>query len=225
MARWLGVLVVGERPVRRIGATEVRVAMTEAATHFVGPATFQALTGLTQQCAIIFADGNLGPTDTLVAQGLAPSYTDEWILGASHRIGDWTFVGIFTAASIVGIVLGTWLLTELLLPVIRESADGRVITMSSAGSPSISAMTETGNFWENCELMSTAPPSSARSLSSPVSADALRGTISDSSRPAVRWILSLSASRALPKPGKRPFALLPALVALASRSTTASVRH
>ena len=30
-------------------------------------------------------------------------------------------------------VLGTWLLTELLLPVIRESADGRVITMSSGG--------------------------------------------------------------------------------------------
>jgi hypothetical protein len=55
------------------------------------PAAFQAHTGLTQQCAIVFADGTLGPTDTLVAQGLAPSYTDEWILGASHRMGDWTF--------------------------------------------------------------------------------------------------------------------------------------
>jgi hypothetical protein len=55
------------------------------------PAAFQALTGLTQQCAIIFADGTAGPTDTLVAQGLAPSYTDEWILGLSHRMGDWTF--------------------------------------------------------------------------------------------------------------------------------------
>ncbi|WP_328598244.1 TonB-dependent receptor [Croceibacterium salegens] len=55
------------------------------------PAAFQTLTGLSQQCAIIFADGTQGPTDTLVAQGLAPSYSDEWLLGISHRTGDWKF--------------------------------------------------------------------------------------------------------------------------------------
>ena len=44
-------------------------------------------------CAAVFSDGTLGPTDTLVAEGLAPSYTDEWILGVSHRMGDWT-VGV-----------------------------------------------------------------------------------------------------------------------------------
>ncbi|MGV3554517.1 MAG: TonB-dependent receptor [Croceibacterium sp.] len=42
-------------------------------------------------CDSVYSDGTLGPTDTLVSQNLAPSYTDEWIIGLSHRMGDWTF--------------------------------------------------------------------------------------------------------------------------------------
>ena len=42
-------------------------------------------------CAAVFADGTLGAVDTLVNADLAPSYTDEWLLGISHRMGDWTF--------------------------------------------------------------------------------------------------------------------------------------
>ena len=42
-------------------------------------------------CSSISSDGVLGPTDTLVSSTLQPSFTDEWILGLSHRMGDWTF--------------------------------------------------------------------------------------------------------------------------------------
>ena len=43
------------------------------------------------RCRTVFADGLLGPTDTLVAEGLKPSESDEYILGLSHRFGDgWT---------------------------------------------------------------------------------------------------------------------------------------
>lgn len=42
-------------------------------------------------CFSVLSDGVQGPTDTLVSSTLAPSYTDEMLLGASHRIGGWTF--------------------------------------------------------------------------------------------------------------------------------------
>ena len=45
-------------------------------------------------CYQIFSDGLLGPTDTLVAEGLKPSQTDEFILGASHRFGGGWTVGV-----------------------------------------------------------------------------------------------------------------------------------
>jgi hypothetical protein len=42
-------------------------------------------------CYAVYGDGELGPTDTLVAQGLKPSESTEFILGLSHRFGDgWT---------------------------------------------------------------------------------------------------------------------------------------
>lgn len=41
-------------------------------------------------CHSIYGDGTLGPTDTLVSSTLKPSYTDEWLIGAEHRFGDWT---------------------------------------------------------------------------------------------------------------------------------------
>ena len=44
-----------------------------------------------EPCLNIFADGTLGAVDTLVGSTLQPSYTDEWIIGAEHRIDDWTF--------------------------------------------------------------------------------------------------------------------------------------
>ncbi len=42
-------------------------------------------------CSVITSDGVQGPIDTLVSTTLAPSYADEWNIGVSHRIGDWTF--------------------------------------------------------------------------------------------------------------------------------------
>lgn len=42
-------------------------------------------------CSSISSDGVQGPIDTLVSSTLAPSYADEWNIGVSHRIGDWTF--------------------------------------------------------------------------------------------------------------------------------------
>lgn len=42
-------------------------------------------------CHAIFSDGTLGPTDTLVNANLQPSRTDEWLIGVSHRMADWTF--------------------------------------------------------------------------------------------------------------------------------------
>jgi len=42
-------------------------------------------------CASIYSDGTLAATDALVSSTLAPSYADEWLLGVSHRMGDWTF--------------------------------------------------------------------------------------------------------------------------------------
>ncbi|MEZ0495340.1 TonB-dependent receptor domain-containing protein [Sphingomonas sp. IW22] len=42
-------------------------------------------------CSNILSDGVQGPIDTLVSSSLAPSYTDEWNIGVSHRIGDWSF--------------------------------------------------------------------------------------------------------------------------------------
>ncbi|ANU06810.1 TonB-dependent receptor [Paraurantiacibacter namhicola] len=42
-------------------------------------------------CRAVFADGTLGPTDTLVNASLQPSYTDEFIIGVEHKIDDWTF--------------------------------------------------------------------------------------------------------------------------------------
>ena len=43
------------------------------------------------RCQTIFSDGVQGPTDTLVSSNLQPSYSDEWTLGAQHRMGDWDF--------------------------------------------------------------------------------------------------------------------------------------
>jgi hypothetical protein len=47
--------------------------------------------GQGQRCNQIFSEGIPGPTDTLVAADLNPMYQDEFILGATHRTGDWTF--------------------------------------------------------------------------------------------------------------------------------------
>jgi hypothetical protein len=44
-----------------------------------------------EACLNIFADGTLGAVDTLVNADLEPSYTDEFIIGLSHRINDWSF--------------------------------------------------------------------------------------------------------------------------------------
>jgi hypothetical protein len=41
-------------------------------------------------CSTVYSDGVLGPTDTLVSANLAPSYSDEWTIGAQQRLGDWT---------------------------------------------------------------------------------------------------------------------------------------
>jgi hypothetical protein len=42
-------------------------------------------------CSSVSSDGVLGPTDTLVSSTLQSSYSDEWTVGAQHRIGDWQF--------------------------------------------------------------------------------------------------------------------------------------
>ncbi len=42
-------------------------------------------------CFGVYSDGVQGPIDTLVSSTLKPSYADEWNIGVSHRIGDWTF--------------------------------------------------------------------------------------------------------------------------------------
>ncbi|WP_109809102.1 TonB-dependent receptor [Sphingosinithalassobacter portus] len=44
-------------------------------------------------CYTVYGDGTLGAVDTLVSASLKPSYTDEFIIGAEHRFGDWR-VGI-----------------------------------------------------------------------------------------------------------------------------------
>lgn len=46
------------------------------------------------QCSAIYSDGVPGGTDTLVAQGLKPSESDEYILGLSHRFGDGWSAGV-----------------------------------------------------------------------------------------------------------------------------------
>ena len=45
-------------------------------------------------CASVYSEGIPGPTDTLVAQGLKPSKTDEFIIGLSHRFGNGWTVGL-----------------------------------------------------------------------------------------------------------------------------------
>jgi len=42
-----------------------------------------------ETCFTVYADGTLGAVDTLVSSTLKPSYTDEWLIGAEHRFGDW----------------------------------------------------------------------------------------------------------------------------------------
>ena len=44
-----------------------------------------------ETCLAVYSDGIAGPTDTLVSANLAPSYTDEFLIGVSQRLGDWTF--------------------------------------------------------------------------------------------------------------------------------------
>ncbi|TPG19924.1 TonB-dependent receptor [Sphingomonas koreensis] len=45
----------------------------------------------TGTCAQTTSDGTLHDTSQLVAEGLKPSYSDEIKVGASQRLGDWTF--------------------------------------------------------------------------------------------------------------------------------------
>ena len=47
--------------------------------------------GAGQLCRTIFSDGIAGPTDTLVAANLKPMYQDEIIVGATHKMDDFTF--------------------------------------------------------------------------------------------------------------------------------------
>jgi hypothetical protein len=47
--------------------------------------------GAGQKCTAIFSDGVAGATDTLVSQNLKPMYQDEFIVGLTHRMDDWTF--------------------------------------------------------------------------------------------------------------------------------------
>lgn len=42
-------------------------------------------------CHAVFSDGQPGPTDTLISQTLKPMYQDEFIVGLTHRMDDWTF--------------------------------------------------------------------------------------------------------------------------------------
>ena len=62
-------------------------------TNFVGNlggACPDGIPNINGVCSNIFADGTLGAVDTLVNSSLKPSSTDEWLIGASHRMGDWT---------------------------------------------------------------------------------------------------------------------------------------
>lgn len=43
------------------------------------------------KCRVIFSDGIPGATDTLISQTLKPMYQDEFIIGITHRMDDWTF--------------------------------------------------------------------------------------------------------------------------------------
>ncbi|WP_062341889.1 TonB-dependent receptor [Novosphingobium sp. CCH12-A3] len=47
--------------------------------------------GAGQKCRTVFSDGIAGPTDTLVSSNLKPMYQDEFIIGLTHRMDDWTF--------------------------------------------------------------------------------------------------------------------------------------
>jgi Carboxypeptidase regulatory-like domain len=47
--------------------------------------------GSGQLCRTVFSDGLAGPTDTLVAAGLKPMYQDEYTIGATHKMDDYTF--------------------------------------------------------------------------------------------------------------------------------------
>ncbi|WP_265569798.1 TonB-dependent receptor [Sphingomicrobium nitratireducens] len=63
-------------------------------TGFYGsdcPDAYVALTGKAGEKCAIFADGTLAATDALVSSNLEPSKSDEWLIGLSHRMGDWTF--------------------------------------------------------------------------------------------------------------------------------------
>jgi len=42
-------------------------------------------------CYLTTSDGTLHTTESTVAQGLKPSYSDEWIIGISHQMDDWKF--------------------------------------------------------------------------------------------------------------------------------------
>ncbi len=44
-----------------------------------------------EACSSVLSDGRPGPTDTLIAQGLAPSSTDEFTVGVRQRLSDWSF--------------------------------------------------------------------------------------------------------------------------------------
>ena len=46
------------------------------------------------RCSGVFGDGSAGPTDTLIAEGLKPSESDEIIVGMSHRFGGGWSVGV-----------------------------------------------------------------------------------------------------------------------------------
>lgn len=47
--------------------------------------------GAGQLCRTVFSDGIPGATDTLVAANLKPMYQDEFLIGLTHRMDDWTF--------------------------------------------------------------------------------------------------------------------------------------
>jgi len=44
-----------------------------------------------ERCSAVLSDGRPGPTDTLIAQGLTPSSTDEFTFGVRQRLSDWSF--------------------------------------------------------------------------------------------------------------------------------------
>ena len=47
--------------------------------------------GSGQLCRTVFSDGLPNDINTLVSSTLKPMYQDEFIIGATHRMGDWTF--------------------------------------------------------------------------------------------------------------------------------------